>query len=188
MKVPLDRRGLESKYNLTPCTVRFGILGRYQPEKQIEMMLEAFHRAANPEHQLLLTAYNDTTVIPDDARIIKLPRKQWLLRGEIAKHNHLCDALIAAQTGDTYLTSGMVGDAVGTGSAMIVPEWEFYREIIGEAGLYHRNTLDSLTQLLREVNSDQISQCREASKELQEAMDWVNLSPRAYSVFRKILI
>jgi hypothetical protein len=187
MQTPLTSAQLEDKYKLSPCAVRFGILGRYQPEKQIEMMIEAFHRAARPDHQLVLTAYDEKLRLPDDPRIVRLPRKNWLTRTEIAEHNHLCDALLAAQTGDTYLTSGMVGDAFGVGSAMIVPEWAFYREIAGDAALYHENTLESLTKVLANVTTEQISRCKKACVALQPTYDWARLSPQVYGLLRSLV-
>jgi hypothetical protein len=109
-----------------------------------------------------------------------------MTREEIAEHNAVCDALIAAQTGETYLTSGMVADAVGMGSAMIVPEWAFYREIAGTAALYHDNTLGSLQDLLAGVSVENIRRCRDASAGLQEQYDWSVLSPRVYSILREL--
>jgi hypothetical protein len=96
--------------------------------------------------------------------------------------------MLAAQTGDTYLTSGMVGDAFGVAAAMIVPEWAFYREIAQDAAVYHDNTVEGLSELLRSLSVEQIRSCQEASKKLQSAYDWAVLSPNVYSILREMLI
>jgi len=186
MQSPLTRQQAEEKHKLPPTRIRFGLLGRYQPEKQIEMLAEAFHRAGRADQQLVITAYDDKTVLPDDPRIIKLPREKWMTRQQIAEHLSLCDGLLAAQTGDTYLTSGLVGDAVGVGAAMIVNDWAFFREIAGDAALYHDNTVESLTALLSAVTPEQIAACKRASLALQPAYDWKTLSPKVHAILRSL--
>jgi hypothetical protein len=186
MRTQKSRAEFEAKYKLPPCAVRFGILGRYQPEKQIELMMEAFVKGAAADHQLVLTAYRPDTAVPDDPRVIKLPRKEWMGRAEIAEHNALCDVLIAAQTGDTYLTSGLVGDGVGCGLAMVVPDWAFYREILGDAAAYHDNTLDGLAATLRAIDAEKVRALKRAAAALGPAYDFAALAPNVMDVFRAL--
>ena len=78
MQTSRTRPELGIEHGVASCVVRLGVLGRYPPKKQIELVMEAFHCAGRPDQQLLLTAYDKDTVVPDDPRIIKLPRPAWL--------------------------------------------------------------------------------------------------------------
>lgn len=171
MQMAATRAELEKQYGLPACGMRFGVLGRYQKEKQIEMIIEAFSAAARADQQLVVTAWLEKLEKPKDPRVIVLPRKDWLTREDIAGHNKLCDGLVLAHTGDTYLTTGLVADTVGMGTAMLAPKWPFLFEILGEgaeaAAVYHDNTPESLTALFKEITMAQVEHAKERARALQ---------------------
>jgi hypothetical protein len=109
-----------------------------------------------------------------------------MLRPEIAEHTGVCDLLIAAHTGDTYLTSGLVGDAVALGLTMLVPEWEYFREIMGPAALYHDNTLAGLTRALRELTPAQVQSAQAHSRALQDAYSPHRLAGQLLGIFQNL--
>lgn len=172
------RREVEAALGLQPCAMRFGVLGRPQPEKQVELILRAFHAAGRPDQQLFVNAVTTETPIPDDPRIIV--RHDYvngmLSRDEIAPLVQVCDALVSAHTGPTYLTSGLVADAVGMGIPMLVPPWPFFDEILGPAGLTYDGSEASLTERFRTITPEQLAAGAAASAALQDRYAWPNLA------------
>lgn len=189
MQIDATRAQLESKYNLPPCAVRLGVLGRYQPEKQVEMIVRAFRAAARPDHQLVLTAYKKDIDLGDagDPRIIRLPRDDWMQRSDIAEHNKLCDVLVTAHTGDTYLTSGVAADAIGVGSAMICPPWEYFREIVGPASIEFDGTESGLASLLMSLTREQIDASKQSTAPLRDRYDPTPIAAAHLQMFQQLI-
>ncbi len=186
MRTPLSRDELLKKYKVGDAAIRFGVFGRYQPEKQIELIAKAFSEAARDDQQLLISAWKPDTQLPDDPRIIKIPRADWLTRDSIAEHVAMADCLVAAQTGDTYLTSGVVGDSFAAGIGLIAPDWTFYREIAPDCSIYHDNSVDGLTQVLRDITSEQIAAMNHSAAAKRSEYDFENLAPKLMQIFRSL--
>ncbi|MEM7129776.1 MAG: glycosyltransferase [Chloroflexota bacterium] len=188
------RSQLEADWGLPPCTMRFGVLGRAQPEKRVDLILQAFHRAGRPDQQLLVNAITPDTIIPDDPRIIVLENKHhdtWLAREEIGRLLQVCDGLVSAHQGPSYLTSGLVADAIGMGIPMLVPKWPFYQEILGKAGLeYSGDEMNEreagLRMLFAEITPAQLAAGKEAAVALQEKYAWPKLAQQTIALFERI--
>lgn len=189
MQIDATRETLEQKYDLKPCAIRFGVLGRYQPEKQIELIIRAFRRAKRPDQQLVLTAYKEGIDLGDagDARIVRLPRDQWMLREQIAEHNKVCDALVTAHTGDTYLTSGIAADAIGLGLAMVCPAWAYFREIVSDAAIEYDGSEQSLCDFFASVTPEQIHQAQCATAPLREAYAFDRVAKQHLALFESLV-
>jgi hypothetical protein len=194
MHVTATREELEKKYNLPPTTIRIGLLGRYQKEKQVEMILQAFDAANRPDLQLV---YNTHKPAPDPKpenppvapNIIRLERPEWMDRQLIGEHTRLCDLMVAAHTGDTYLTSGLMADAMamdGGGIPMLVPHWEFFDEILSDAALYHDNTLESLAQAFRTLTPEKVAAARQKSAQLKPRYAPATLGPVLGQYLREV--
>ena len=181
-----SRAELEALLGLSPCALRFGVLGRWQTEKQVEMIIAAFVKAARPGHQLIVTAHTPDLAKPDDPRVIFLPRQDWMLRREIAVSTRVCDALVSAHTGDTYLTSGVSADAVGVGIPMVVPHWEYFHETLGEAAIYHDNTLESLAVLFAAITPAEVERGKLATQALQPKFAWPLLAEQTLAFYRSL--
>lgn len=131
-----ERRDCERRLDLEPCTLRFGVIGRPQPEKRVADIARAFLAAAGPDRQLLVCAARSDETLPDDPRLAFRPRASWLAREEIAMQVKCCDCLVAWHAGDSHLTSGLAADAIGAGVPMLVNgDWGYWREILGTAAL-----------------------------------------------------
>ncbi|MBW2060985.1 MAG: glycosyltransferase [Deltaproteobacteria bacterium] len=180
------RGTLERELGLKPCTMRFGVLGRPQKEKQVELITRAFHKGARQNQQLLVAAVTKDMELPDDPRIIPIYRKGWLSREEIACHVRVCDALVCAHTGQTYLTSGQVADAVGVGIPMLVGEWGFFREIMGDAAWYFNGAESDLAQLFGHITSTDIEAGKRASTALQHKYSWPLAAAKTLALFKKL--
>jgi glycosyltransferase involved in cell wall biosynthesis len=186
MRVARTRPELEAEAGLAPCATRFGVLGRWQKEKQIEMVMRAFAQGARADQQLVITAYDSKTIRPDDPRIIFLPRKEWMLREDIALSTSLCDVLVSAHTGDTYLTSGLIGDAIGTGLPMLVPHWEFFDEMFGRHAFYHGNDEDSLARAFHEITPKDVARLQAEVRALRPQFDWAPIAEKTLALYRSL--
>ena len=180
------RDEIEAEFGIQPCVMRFGVLGRWQPEKQVEMIVSAFQAAGRPDQQLLVTAYKGGSPNPDDPRIIFLPRESWLTRELIARHVQLCDVLVSAHVGDTFLTSGAPADAVGAGIPMIVPRWEFFLETMVKAAIYFDNTESALSELFKSITASDIARAQSFIEGLQSRYAWPILAQKTLAFYRRL--
>jgi len=183
-----SREALEKEMGLKPCPIRFGVIGRPQKEKQVELILRAFLSGARDDRQLLVSALEEDMDIPDDPRIIPIyrKRKSWLKREELSRQVKLCDALVCAHTGSTYLTSGLVADAVGAGIPMLANEWGFFSEIMGEAAWYYDGSEQGLAQLFAGVTTADIEAGKRASAALQHDYSWPVIAEKTFELFREL--
>ncbi len=172
MRLNCSRAELERELGLSPCAIRLGVLGRAQKEKQVARIMAGFQECARPDLQLLVTALETGAPVPADPRIQARPRRGWLDREEIAAQAHVCDALLCFHEGGSYLTSGAVADAVGVGIPMIVNDWPFFREVLGEAGLFFDGTDRGLRECLEQLSSARLAVGRLAAAALQDPQSW----------------
>ena len=186
LRLSKSRAEVEAQLGLRPCAMRFGVLGRPQREKQVEMILRAFERGGQRSHQLVVTAYDESTPRSRDPRIVFLSRKSWMLRDEVAHCTHVCDGLVSAHSGDTYLTSGISADAVGIGAAMLAPDWAFFHETLGDAAFYHANTESSLARLFATITHDELTDKKSAMRALQPRFAWPGLAARTIEFYHSI--
>jgi len=186
MRLTRSRAEIEASLGVPPAPMRFGLMGRWQQEKQVELVIAAFMQAARPDQQLVLTAYKPGTEKPADPRIIYLPRGEWMVREEIAEHIHLCDALVSAHTGDTYLTSGVSADAIGAGIGMFVPHWEYFHETLGDAPFYHDNTQESLAASFASVTPADIERGKAAFRALLPGCAWSVVGEKTLALYRSL--
>jgi hypothetical protein len=107
-------------------------------------------------------------------------------RQTIAEHTKLCDLMVAAHTGDTYLTSGLMADAMAMDIPMLVPHWEFFDEILGDAALYHDNTLEGLTQTFRRLTPQMVAAARQKSTQLKPRYAPSTLGPTLAQYLREV--
>lgn len=160
----------ERELGLEPVPIRIGVVGRPQKEKQVELVMAAFAAAANPDLELLVTAVRPETVIPDDGRIRAFARTAMEPRERIALYTAACDLLVSCPTGERYLTSGIVADAVGQGVGMICNRWPFLEEIMGEAALYFDDGDPAgLSRLLAGLDRATVDKLAAASQALRAA-------------------
>ncbi len=188
MRVDESRPQLEQRFNLPTSDLRFGVLGRYQKEKQIEMLIEAFIGANRPDAQLVTTAHRPDIILPSAPNVYQLAREPHMLRADIARHTAICDVLLAAHTGDTYLTSGLIADAVAAGVAMLVPDWPFFKEIMGEAAIYHDNTPAGIAHVIANLSRERVEEAKAATRALYDRYDFATLAPQVLDVFRQLCL
>ena len=181
------RHILEHEYGFEPCSIRFGVLGRPQKEKRIDMIIRAFHTAQRNDIQLLVTALAPEIPMPDDSRIRTIPRRKWLSREEVSKQVKLCDALVCAHEGYTYLTSGLAAEAVGAGIPIVAGQWPFFKEVMGEAGIYYDDSEKGLVKVFNSINVETVESGKRASEKLQKQYDWHMVANKTMRFYRDVI-
>lgn len=158
----------ERELGLAPVPIRIGVVGRPQKEKQVDLVMAGFAASENPDLELLVTAVRPETAIPEDGRIRAIGRTVMESRERIALYTAACDLLVSCPTGERYLTSGIVADAVGQGVGMICNQWPFLEEIMGEAALYFDDGDPAgLSRLLEGLDRATVVKLGAASRALQ---------------------
>ena len=180
------RAELERELGLPPAPVRIGMIGRPQKEKQVERILAAFARAENPQLQLLVTAVRPDTPLPADERIHAFPYTRYYKREEIATYTGACDLLISCPSGDRYLTSGIVADAVAHGLGLIINDFPFLSEIMGAAALPFDGSEDDLCRLFEELTPQHVAATAKASRKLQRTYHPAASAKALWELFRTV--
>lgn len=186
VQVAESRTELEARYGLSPCTVRWGVFGRPQSNKQIELILEAFLASEREDIQLITDAQPSDWQPSEDPRLILLPREGWLMREEIARRAHLADAMVAAHLPADYLTTGVFADAVGMGVPMLAPKWAFLEEMLGDSAFYHDNTRASLTEWFNRLTIEDVRIGQERTLPLQARYAWPRLAELTLDLYRDL--
>jgi hypothetical protein len=166
------RAELERELQLPECGLRIGVIGRPQKTRGTALIMDAFAACRRDDLQLLVAAIEPGDPYPTDPRIIVRVRSQWHSREAIARQVHVCDALAAAHHGPTYLTSGVCADAIGAGIPMIVNQWPFFHEILGDAAVSFDGSAADLTRLFEQLSEQTLAPARAASCALQGLYTW----------------
>jgi glycosyltransferase involved in cell wall biosynthesis len=186
MALDRERAALEEELELPPAPIRIGLHGRPQRERRIELVMEAFHACGREDLQLFVTALTPEDPVPEDPRIVTRPRTGYLPRETIAAYVAVSDALVSVPQGESYLTSGIVADAVGAGLPLIAHDWAFFREIMGEGALCFDGTREGLTRLFEELTPGRLKAAAAASRARQEAYAWPRLAQRTRALFEAL--
>jgi hypothetical protein len=182
-----SRAQIEASLGLPSCAMRFGVTGGWRKDKQIDWIMAAFAKAARPGQQLVVTAYTPETAKPPDPRIIFLPRGGYMTREQVTDYTHICDALVSAHSGSgSYLTSGLTADAIGAGIPMLVPHWEFFHEMLGDAAFYHDNTVESLAAAFGSITESDIQRGKAAFNALQPNFEWPAIAAKTFAFYRSL--
>lgn len=178
-----DRLECERQLGLTPCVLRFGIIGRPQSQKRVADIVRAFLAGADTDRQLLVTAIGPGETLPVDPRLAVRPRCGWLPRQQIATQVQCCDCLVASHDGASYLTSGLVADAIGAGIPMLVNgDWPFWSEILGDAALIYVDE-GSLSAAFASVTPAEIGRAALAAQALRPTYNWNRLADETARLF-----
>lgn len=164
---PGDRARTEQELGLRPCAIRLGVIGAPRPEKDVQLVLDAF--AACPRDDLGLVVLSLAGErVPDDPRITALPY-EMVARDTYDRRLRAIDVLLFPITAGELLTSGVVGDAIGAGLPALVSDWPFLAEALGDAGIRFGATPADLTRCLASLTPQRLANAARASAALREA-------------------
>jgi glycosyltransferase involved in cell wall biosynthesis len=181
------RAQMEAELGLSPRRLRIGLTGRAQRTRGLRLIMEAFAASRNPDLELLVTAIKPGEWYPDDPRVVVRARDGWLPREAIVPQIRVCDALVVAIEGDSYLTSATHADSIGTGIPIIVNQWPFWREIVGDGALYFDGTAGDLTRLFDELTPEALVAPREATQRLAAKYTWEAHARALVELFQAVL-
>jgi hypothetical protein len=166
---PTDRAATEAALGLSPCRIRLGVVGAPRRDKHTVAFAEAFARSAAPDVQLLVLSLADSDSLPEDDRITGLPY-EFVDREEYDRRLATIDAVVLPFDEDgTMLTTGVVGDVVGSSLPAISSRWPYTVEVLGDAAIEY-STLDEVPDLVDALTVDRLARAAEASAELAPAM------------------
>jgi glycosyltransferase involved in cell wall biosynthesis len=161
-----ERTEVERELGLRPCTIRLGIVGAPRPEKDVQLVLEAFAACHRADLGLLVASLGPDDRVPDDPRITALPY-EMVDRATYDRRLRGIDVLVFPIRPGELLTSGVVGDAVGAGLPALVSDWAFLTEALGEAAICYGATAADLTGCLERLTSDELARAAAGSRALQ---------------------
>jgi glycosyltransferase involved in cell wall biosynthesis len=161
-----QRADVERELGLRPCAIRLGVVGAPRPEKDVQLVLDAFAACGRQDLGLLVLSLAGDERVPVDARIAS--RAYEMVSREIYDRR-LCaiDALVFPIKEGELLTTGVVGDAIGAGLPSLISDWPFLRETLGDAAIGHGSTRADLTACLERLRPDELERAAAAACRLR---------------------
>ena len=166
-----SRAEAEASFGLAPCALRIGIHGAPRPAKDVQMAMDAFAACKRADFQLFVASLADETV-PDDPRITAIPHK-WRGRDDFKLMLQLIDVfLFLHREGGSTLTTGLPADAITLGKPMIVSDFPYFREVLGDAGIPYGISREDLTACLDNLDEETLSAATARTVALGTRYSW----------------
>ena len=99
----------------------------------------------------------------------------------------MCDALVCAHRGESYLCSGQVSDAIGAGIPMLAGQFPFFREMMRDAAWHFDDTESGLADLFARLKPNDIESGKRNSIALRDECSWPAISNRTLELFQEVL-
>jgi glycosyltransferase involved in cell wall biosynthesis len=181
----VDRAGVEASLGLTPGRIRLGVIGAPRVEKDVQLVLDAFHACSRDDLELLVVCLKDERV-PDDPRIRALPS------AHVPEHVYYqrlaaIDALVFPFTSGMLMT-GTAFDAIGAEKAAIISDWPVLDEVLGAAAIPYGATREDLTACLESLAPEQLQASSAAMKALQAKTDWHDIAKQTHDLLEEVAI
>ncbi|HVM10600.1 MAG TPA: glycosyltransferase [Acidimicrobiales bacterium] len=160
------RRRLEAELGLRHDVIRLGVVGAPRPEKDVGLVLRAMRRSRRDDVELVVFSLEGSEDVPDDERI-HAERYQMVDRDLYEDRLGLVDVLVLPFARGEMLTTGTVGDAIAHGLPALVSDWEFLREVLGDAAITYGSSEDDLVAAIDALDRSQLSVAAAASASLQ---------------------
>jgi glycosyltransferase involved in cell wall biosynthesis len=181
----VDRREVEDELGLTPGLLRLGVVGAPRPDKDVALVVDAFLACGRDDLELLVLSLGPDDPVPSHPRIVARPYRmepRWLYNRRL----RAIDVLVLPFRGESMLTTGVVGDAVGLGLPTLVSDWPFLTEVLGGAGICYGRTADDLAQQLRRLDEAALADAAAACRALQPAYDWSVVAERTFELLEAV--
>lgn len=178
----------ERRLGLDSVPIRLGVVGAPRDPKQVQLVLDAFHRSTRDDIALCVWSLDgpDAEVVPDDPRITAVPYDHV----DLATYAHrlfALDALIMPFD-DGMLTTGTVGDAVGVGLPALVSDWGYLHEALGDAAIPYGTSATDLAACIETLDTKRLAAAASASTARQSAMDWTVIAESTLAFFDDIIV
>ena len=169
------RADIERELGWEPCAIRVAVVGSARTEKDLQLVLDAFHAVDRDDVQLVIRLSGDETV-PNDPRIHvdrdALPEKAFVRRmGAI-------DALVLPFAPTGMLTTGTAFDAIGAGIPAITSDWGFFDDVFAGADIRYGTSAEDLRRCFATLTPERIDAARAAMAARRSAFDWAPIAER----------
>ena len=180
----LERAEAEQALGLEPCALRFGLVGAPRREKDAQLVLDAFAATTRDDVQLLMCSL-DRERVPDDARIKAVPY-EMVPRRLYDERLRCIDVLVLPFAATGMLTTGTVGDVVGTGVPALVSEWPYLHEALGDAAIPYGSSAEDLTECIERLDAATVARAAKACHDLQAAYAPARIARRLLEVLDEV--
>jgi hypothetical protein len=178
------RRTAEAELGLRPCSLRIGLVGAPRPGKDTQLLIDGFAACRRDDIQLLVLCH-DGERLPDDPRITALPYDE-VPRAVYDRRLSAIDLLALPLQGGTYLTTGLVADAVGAGIPALISPWPYLREVLGDAAIPFGQTASDLARTLDSLDDAALGRARDAIAERRTALHWSTLAEPTWRLLDEV--
>ena len=182
--VGATRSEVEASLGLEPCEVRLAIVGAPRAEKDTQLVIDAFIAADRADMQLVIAQRGDA-VIPDDPRVIDLTAGA-VPEGEYQRRFAALDAIVLPFERDGMLTTGAIGDVIGSGTPAITSDWGYLTEALGEAAVSYGSSPEDLTALLRDLTGERLAEARTRTEALRPLFDWDPIAEQTLQLLEEV--
>ena len=178
-----SRTRIEADLGLAPCAIRLGVVGAPRAEKDVQLVLDAFHACSRDDLQLVVTCVEGET-IPDDPRICAIQASH------VSEHVYYqrlvaIDALVLPFD-EGMLMTGTAFDAIGAEKAAITSAWPILGEVLGEAAIPYGETREDLTRCLESLTRERLDASANAMRALQPATEWATIAEQTLDLFEQV--
>ncbi|HUP85100.1 MAG TPA: hypothetical protein VM143_05470 [Acidimicrobiales bacterium] len=145
--------------------IRLGVVGAPRAEKDVQAVLDAFHRTTRDDVELHVYSLGPGDVAPDDPRITAIAY-EMVDRATYDERLRSVDALILPFDEADMITTGTVGDVIGAGVGALVSSWGYLTETLGDAGIPYG---DDLTAAIEALDRPALSRAAAAARSLRSS-------------------
>ena len=177
------REQIESQLALAPCAIRLGIIGAPRVEKDVQLVLDAFHACSREDLQLLVVCLKGERV-PMDPRICALPSMH--VPDYVYYQRLLAIDAIVFPFRDGMLMTGTAFDAIGAEKAAIISDWPVLGEVFGEAAIPYGATREDLTACFDALSAEAIEASAHAMRGLKRQTDWTDIAGQTLELFESL--
>ena len=181
----VDRATVEAELELSPCAIRLGIIGAPRVEKDVQLVLDAFHACSRDDLQLFVTCIRDEQV-PDDPRIVALP-SEHVAEQVYQQRVAAIDALVLPFD-DGMLMTGTAFDAIGARKAAIISDWPVLHEVFGAAGIGYGSSREDLTRCLEALSVEQVAASTQAMEECRQRSRWSDIGEQTLKLLEEAVL
>jgi hypothetical protein len=179
----IDRREVEAELGLEPCAMRLGVVGAPRIEKDVQLVLDAFHACSRDDLQLLVVCIEGEDV-PDDPRILALPARH---ENVFVYYQRLAaiDAIVFPFR-EGMLMTGTAFDAIGGRKAAIVSDWPLLHEVFGDAAIRYGSTREDLRDCLEALTPEKLAASAAAMEGLQRQTGWSDIAEQHFELLEEL--
>jgi glycosyltransferase involved in cell wall biosynthesis len=177
------RADVEAELGLEPCAMRLGVIGAPRPEKDVQLVLDAFHACSRQDLQLLVVSI-DGEDVPDDPRILALPARfehVWVYYQRLKA----IDAIVFPFK-EGMLMTGTAFDAIGGRKAAITSDWPLLDAVFGDAAIRYGSTRDQLRDCFEALTPDALAASARGMEALQAQTEWQDVAEKTFVLLEEL--